>query len=381
MDFELSSDHKLIFETALEFSREHFGPLVEKMEQDDVWPEEIFPLCVQQGFLGAWVPEEYGGAGGDLMTAALVIQAMARVSCAIGLSVGAHMNLCTHNILHNGSEEVKQKFLPRLCSGELIGAMALTEPNHGSDAMAIETSAKRDGDHFVINGSKTFITNGPIADVVVLYTRTQQQEGSRGLTAFVVETSTPGFEVAKKLKKTGFLGSPTGELFFQDLRVPAENILGEENQGYKVIMKGLDVERFILSQFAIAIIEESLAISLEYAKERKQFKQPIANFQLIQAKLADMYVSLNATRLSSYNAGTILEQGRRASLESASALLYGAESAMKTAEEAVQIHGGYGYIKEYPVERLWRDAKLLQIGAGTNEIRRLLIARELLGQR
>lgn len=381
MEFELTSDDKLIFDTALEFSRKHFGPLVEKMEQEDVWPEEIFPLCAQQGFLGAWVPEEYGGSGGGLMTAALVIQAMARVSCAIGLSVGAHINLCTHNIMKNGSEEVKQKYLPRLCSGELIGAMALTEPNYGSDAMAIETSARRDGNHFVINGSKTFITNGPIADVVVLYTRTQPQEGSRGLTAFVVETSTPGFEVAKKLKKTGFLGSPTGELFFNDMRVPAENIIGEENQGFKVIMNGLDVERFILSQFAIAIIEESLSISLAYAKERKQFKQPIANFQLVQAKLADMYVSLNATRLSSYNAGVILEQGRRASLEAASALLYGAESAMKAAEEAVQVHGGYGYIKEYPVERLWRDAKLLQIGAGTNEIRRLLIARELLGQR
>lgn len=381
MNFELSSEHKLVYETTLEFSREHFGPLVEKMELEDLWPEEIFPLCAQQGFLGAWVPEDYGGSGGDLMTAAMVIQAMARVSCAIGLTVGAHINLCTHNIMKNGSAELKHKYLPRLCSGELIGAMALTEPNHGSDAMAIETSAVRDGDNFVINGSKTFITGGPIADVILLHTRTQQQEGSRGLTSFVIETSTPGFGVGKKLRKTGFLGSPTGELFFNDMRVPAENMVGEEGMGFKVIMSGLDIERFIMSQFAIAIIDESLELSLAYAQERKQFEQPIANFQLVQAKLADMYVSLNATRLSTYYAGIKLEQGRRASLESASAVLYGAESAMRAAEEAVQIHGGYGYMKEYPVERLWRDAKLLQIGAGTNEIRRLLIARELLGQR
>lgn len=381
MNFELSSEQKLVFETALEFSREHFAPLVERMEQEDVWPEEVWSLCAQQGFLGAWIPEEYGGSGGDIMSAALMVQALGRVSSAIALSVGAHMNLCAHNIMRNGTEEQKLKYLPKLCSGEWVGAMGLTEPNHGSDAMAIETSARRDGDHYIINGSKTFITNGPIADVVVLYTRTQPEGGSRGLSAFIVETTTSGFEVGKKLKKAGFLGSPTGELFFRDMRVPAENLLGEENQGYKVIMGGLDCERFFITQLAISIIEESLALSLAYAQDRKQFKQPIANFQLIQAKLADMYTSLNAARLSSYNAGALIDKGKRASLEAASSLLYASESAMAAADHAVQIHGGYGYIKEYPVERLWRDAKLLEIGAGTNEIRRLLIARELLGQR
>ncbi|MFZ3208935.1 MAG: acyl-CoA dehydrogenase family protein [Geobacteraceae bacterium] len=381
MNFELSSEHKLIFESTLGFAREHFAPLVEKMEKEDEWPEEIWAMAARQGLLGAWVPEEYGGSGGDFTSAVMILQAIFRVSSAIGLSVGAHLNLCVHNIMRNGTEEQKMKYLPKLVKGEWVGAMGLTEPDHGSDAMGIQTKAVRKGDHYVLNGSKIFITNGPIADVIVVYARTKQDAGSRGLSAFIVETTTPGFNVSKKLKKTGHLGSPTGELFFEDMVVPAENLLGEENNGFRIIMKGLDIERAVLTCAGVALIEESLELSLKYAQERKQFGQPIAGFQLIQAKLADMYTSLTNSRLALYNVCSLIEQGKRASLESAAACLYSAESAVRAADESVQIHGGYGYIKDFPVERIWRDSKLLEIGGGTKEIRRILIAAELLGLR
>lgn len=381
MDFELSSEHQLIYETALAHFRAELAPLVERMEREDAWPDEIWRLCAAPGFLGAAIPEAYGGSGGDYLTAALICTAMTRVSPAAALSVGAHLNLCAHNILRNGTEAQKRKYLPKLASGEWVGALALSEPNHGSDAMGIETTARREGDHFVVNGAKMWITNGPNADVIVLYAKTDPAAASRGITAFVVETDTPGFAVSRKLDKVGMLGSPTGELYFQDMRVPAENVLGAVNEGFKVVMSGLDLERAFFACACVGVIEESLELGIKYAKEREQFGQAIANFQLVQAKLADIFTNLQGARLGAFHALQLIQSGKRASLESAAALLYAAETAMDAVDQALQIHGGYGYTKEFAVERLWRDTKLFEIGAGTNEIRRLLIARELLGRR
>jgi isovaleryl-CoA dehydrogenase len=381
MDFELSDEQQLLYDSALAYFRAELGPLVERMDREDVWPDEVWAICARQGYLGAAIPEAYGGSGGDYMTAALICQAMTRVSPAIALSVGAHLNLCAHNILRNGTEAQRQRYLPRLASGEWVGALGLSEPNAGSDAMGILTTARREGDHYVINGSKMWITNGPNADVMVLYAKTDPEAGSRGITAFIVEADSEGFGVSRKLDKVGMRGSPTAELYFQDLRVQVENVLGVENEGFKVVMSGLDLERAFFACSGLGVMEESLELALRYAQERTQFGQAIANFQLVQAKLADIYTNLQAARLGAYYALGRIQAGHRASLEAAAALLYTAESAMDAADQALQIHGGYGYIKEFPIERIWRDTKLFEIGAGTNEIRRLLIARELLGVR
>ncbi|MFN3430691.1 MAG: acyl-CoA dehydrogenase family protein [Candidatus Sericytochromatia bacterium] len=381
MDFDLSDEQQLLYDSALAYFRAELGPLVERMDREDVWPDEIWSICARQGYLGAAIPEAYGGSGGDYMTAALICQAMTRVSPAAALSVGAHLNLCAHNLMRNGTEEQRQRYLPKLASGEWVGALALTEPDAGSDAMGIRTTARREGDHYVLNGSKMWITNGPNADVLVVYAKTDPDAGSRGITAFILESGMPGFGVARKLDKVGMRGSPTGELFFQDVRVPSSHVLGVENQGVKVVMSGLDLERAFFACSGLGVMEESLEIALRYAQERSQFGQPIANFQLIQAKLADIYANLQAARLGAYHALLRIQGGHRASLEAAAALLFTAENAMDAADQALQIHGGYGYIKEFPIERIWRDTKLFEIGAGTNEIRRLLIARELLGQR
>jgi isovaleryl-CoA dehydrogenase len=381
MDFELDDEQQLLYDTALAFFRAEVGPLVETMDREDAWPEGLWALLASQGYLGAGIPEAYGGSGGDYMTAALICQALTRVSPAVALSYGAHLNLCAHNILRNGTEAQRRKYLPKLASGEWVGALGLTEPDAGSDAMGIRTLARPDGDAFVIDGAKMWITNGPNCDVLVLYAKTTPEAGAKGITAFVVDADTPGFGVARKLDKVGMRGSPTGELFFEGLRVGPDAVLGAVNEGTRVVMSGLDLERAFFAFAGVGLMEEALAIALKYAQEREQFGQPIANFQLVQAKLADIYTTLEASRLGAYAAIAACQAGRRASLEAASALLYSAESAMDAVDAALQIHGGYGYIKEFPIERFWRDAKLFEIGAGTNEIRRLLIARELLGRR
>jgi isovaleryl-CoA dehydrogenase len=377
----LSDEYQMIYDSALEFARKRLAPFVEVMEREDAFPTEVWQLLAGQGYLGAGVPEQYGGSGGDYLSAALIHQAVARVSGAIALSYGAHLNLCTHNILRHGSEEQRRRHLPKPCSGKWIGGLALTEPNAGSDAMGIQMVARRDGTGWILNGFKIFITNGPIADVLVVYAKTTPVAGSRGITAFIVQTGTPGFRVAKSLEKVGMRGSPTGELTFEDVRVPKENVLGEADRGYVVLMGGLDLERAFLAAGALGSMEECLELSLRYARQRAQFGRPIGHFQLIQAKLADMYTRLVTARTYVYEVLKMAQTGERISKEAAAALLFAAESAMEAADEAVQIHGGYGYIKEFPVERIWRDAKLMEIGAGTNEIRRLIIARELLGLR
>ncbi len=381
MDFELPEEYQLAYQSAFEFGQKEIRPHNAEIERTDDFPPWLWKRLAEQGYTGIAIPEEYGGSGGDCMMAALVARGIGRANGAISMSYGAHLNLCAHNILRNGTEEQKQKYLPRLVSTEMIGALGLTEPNAGSDAMGIRTIARPVDGGYVINGSKVFITNGPIADVLVLYTKTRPEAGSRGITAFIFETKTPGYSVARKLQKLGMHGSPTGELVFEDAFVPEENVLGKVNEGYKVVMSGLDIERAFYAVSGIGGIEAALEMSIKYAKEREQFGQPIANFQLIQAKLADMYTDLEAARHMAQRALWLAQQGKRVSKEAAAALLFVARASSRAANEALQIHGGWGYLTDFEVERLWRNARLGEIGAGTNEIRQLLIARELLGMR
>jgi isovaleryl-CoA dehydrogenase len=381
MDFELPEEHQLAYESAFAFARDEIKPHNAEIERTDDFPPWLWKRLADQGYTGIAIPEEYGGSGGDFMMSALVARAIGRANSAISMSYGAHLNLCAHNILRNGTEAQKQKYLPKLASTEMIGALGLTEPNAGSDAMGIQTTARKVDGGYLVNGTKVFITNGPIADVLILYTKTKPEAGSRGITAFIFETKTKGYHVARKLQKVGMHGSPTGELVFEDAFVPDENVLGKVNEGYKVVMSGLDVERAFYAVSAVGGIEAALEISIKYAKEREQFGQPIANFQLIQAKIADIYTDFEAARHMAHRAMWLAQQGKRVSKEAAAALLFVGRAASRAANEALQIHGGWGYLTDFEVERHWRDARLGEIGAGTNEIRQLLIARELLGWR
>ena len=381
MDFELSEEHQLAYESAFAFARDEIRPHNAEIERTDDFPAWLWQRLADQGYTGIAIPEEYGGSGGDFMMAALVARGIGRANGAISMSFGAHLNLCGHNILRNGTEAQKQKYLPRIARAETIGALALTEPNAGSDAMGIQMTARKVDGGYLLNGTKVFITNGPIANVMIVYTKTKPEAGSRGITAFIFETATKGYHVARKLQKLGMHGSPTGELVFEDAFVPDENVLGKPNEGYKVVMSGLDIERAYYAVSAVGGIEGALELSIKYAKEREQFGQPIANFQLVQAKIADMFTDLEAAKHMAHRALWLAQQGKRVSKEAAAALLFVARASSRAANEALQIHGGWGYLTDFEVERLWRDARLGEIGAGTNEIRQLLIARELLGMR
>ncbi|WP_052887917.1 acyl-CoA dehydrogenase family protein [Thermogemmatispora carboxidivorans] len=381
MDFELPEEHRLAYESALQFALREIKPLTAELERSDDFPRWLWQKLADQGYTGIGIPESYGGSGGDFLMAALVARAIGRANGGIAMSFGAHLNLCAHNILRNGTEEQKQRYLPKLAAAEMIGGLALTEPDAGSDAMGIRTTARAVDGGFVLNGTKVFITNGPIADLLIVYAKTKPEAGSRGITAFLFETKTPGYHVARKIEKVGMHGSPTGELVFEEAFVPAENVLGRVDEGYRVVMSGLDLERAFFAVSIVGGIEAALELSLKYARERQQFGQPIANFQLIQAKLADMYTDLEAARLLAHRALWLAQQGQRVSKEAAAALLFTARAQWRAANEALQIHGGWGYTTDFEVERMWRDARLAEIGAGTTEIRQLIIARELLGLR
>ncbi len=386
MDYPFSDHHVMLRESVRNFAAKEIWPIAEEIDAEDAWPEGMWEKLAALGVMGITVDEEYGGAGADLLSAVIVLEELSKASPAVALSWGAHANLCCNNLNHNASDAQKRKYLPPLCTGERIGALGLTEPNAGSDAVSIQTVAVRQGDHYVVNGTKMFITNGSVADTVVLYTKTDRAKGAKGITAFILDTSFPGFSVSKKLKKYGHRGSPTAELVLEDCRIPAENVLGEENRGIHVLMSGLDVERAFYAGEAIGIAEACLELSLKYARERVQFGKPIGAFQLVQAKLADMYTQLEAGRALCYKAVLLADQakgggkGTEVHKLAAASILFNAEMGARIADQAVQIHGGYGYMLEYPVQRFLRDAKLLEIGAGTSEIRRLIIARELLGQ-
>ncbi len=384
----LSDDEAEILHQANRFAEKELYPLAQRMDDEEWWPDEAFPKIGANGYFGVTADPAYGGAGMDIMASGLVLQAFSRWNYALGLSWVAHENLCLHNILRNASEEQKKKYVPGLVDGSLIGALGLTEPGAGSDALgSMRTTAVRDGDHYVLNGSKIYITNGPVADVLLVYAKTDPHKGSQGISAFIVEKDAPGFRVAQKLIKMGFRGSQTGELVFENCRIPAENLLGEENRGVKVVMSGLDLERAMISPICLGIAERALQLSIDYAGQRQQFGRPIASFQMIRSKIADMYVWVESMRLFTYQtlrAASVIgeEDGGRGDIHklTAAGVMYVAETLNKVLNEAVQIHGGTGYIWESEINRLYRANKLLEIGAGTTEVRKMIIADDLLGK-
>lgn len=384
--FRLSADEQHLLEQADNFARRELAPLAERMDNEEWWPPDLMATLGRNGMLGATVGEEYGGAGMSLLEAGLVTQAFARWNPAVALSFVAHDNLCANNIYVNANDDIRRRYLPKLCSGEWIGCLGLTEPGAGSDALgSMRTRAIRDGDVYRITGSKLYITNSPVADVCLLYAKTQPDRGSKGITAFVVDTKTPGFTVAQKLTKMGFRGSPTGELVLDDLVVPVENIVGEEHLGHQVVMSGLDIERAMVAPISVGIAERALALSIEFAKTREQFGRPIAQFQMVQSLIAEMYVDLQAATalcwqvLAECDAIDAADAGRGGiHARSAAAVMFCAEMSNRVLDRAVQVHGGNGYIWETEINRLFRTIKLLEIGAGTTEIRKMIIAGELL---
>ena len=384
----LSSDEQQILDQADHFAQQELYPLAPRMDAEEWWPGEAFPLIGRTGYFGIPVPESHGGAGLDLFTSGLVLQAFSRWNHALALSWVAHENLCLYNIYRNANDAQRQRYLPGLCSGTSIGALGLTEPGAGSDALgSMRTTATRDGDVYRLNGTKLYITNGPVADVLLVYAKTNKDKGAKGISAFIVEKGFPGFKVAQKLTKMGFRGSQTAELVFDDCRVPAANLVGEEDRGVQVVMSGLDLERAMISPICLGICERALQLSIDYARQRQQFGQPIANFQMVRAKLADMYVWTESIRLMTYQglrAANHLEVGGggRGDIHkiSAASVMFAADMMNKVLNEAVQIHGGSGYIWESEVNRLYRAIKLLEIGAGTTEVRKIIISDELLGK-
>ncbi|MBL8382482.1 MAG: acyl-CoA dehydrogenase family protein [Burkholderiales bacterium] len=384
--FGLSEDDRAVLEAADRFARQELAPLARRMDDEEWWPEDVFRRIGSAGFMGVTVPAEFGGAGMDLFASGLVGQAFARWNPAVALSWIAHDNLCVNNIFRNASAAQKARYLPGLCNGTLTGALGLTEPGAGSDAMgSMRTTARRDGDHYVLNGTKIYITNGPVADVLLVYAKTAPERGAKGISAFIVEKDAPGFRVAQKLVKMGFRGSATGELVFDDCRIPAANLVGEENAGVRVVMSGLDLERATVASLCVGIAERAFALALDYAKTREQFGRPIGSFQMVQAKLADMYTWIEAMKtlawrtLAEVNDLEIGGGGRgEAHKITAASILYAGEMSNRVLNEAIQIHGGSGYIWESEINRLFRCIKLLEIGAGTSEVRRVIIAEELL---
>ncbi len=384
--FDLSEDQRIILDAADRYGRERLAPLARRMDDEEWWPDEAFRALGREGYLGITVPTELGGAGLDLFASGLVLQGFSRWNYALGLSWVAHENLCLNNILRNGSREQCERYIPGLSNGSLIGCLGLTEPGAGSDALgSMATTAVRDGDHYVVNGRKLFITNGPIADLCLLYVKTDPARGSQGITALIVEMDSPGVTVAQKLKKMGFRGSQTAELAFDDCRVPVENVVGRENEGVKCVMSGLDLERATIAPICVGMAERALELSIEHAKQRVQFGEPIAHFQMIQSRLAEMSALVDTMRIYNYHALAALNdlppgEGGRGEVHriSATSVMVAADSLNRVLDHAAQIHGGVAYVWETEINRLYRGIKMLEIGAGTTEIRKLIIAKELL---
>jgi isovaleryl-CoA dehydrogenase len=382
----LSNDEMDILAQADRFGQNELYPLAQRMDDEEWWPEAIFPKIGATGYFGITAPETYGGSGLDVFTSGLILQGFSRWNHALALAWVAHENLCLHNILRNANEDQKRKYLPGLCKGTLIGALGLTEPGAGSDALgSMRTTARREGGHYILNGRKMFITNGPVADVLLVYAKTDKDKGAQGISAFIVEKDAPGFKVAQKLVKMGFRGSQTAELVFDECRIPSENLVGGENRGVKVVMSGLDLERSMISPICLGIAERALALALDYSRQRKQFGRSISDFQMVQSMLAEMFVWVEAMRLFTYStlrAANVIgeDEGGRGDIHkiTAAGVMFVAETMNKVLNHAVQVHGGSGYIWESEINRLYRSIKLLEIGAGTTEVRKIIIAGELL---
>ena len=367
----------LLRQTLSQFAAQEIAPRAAEIDRNNEFPNDLWPKLGQLGLLGITIPEEYGGSGMGYLAHAIAIEEISRASASVGLSYAAHSNLCLNQIRLNGTEAQKQQYLPALCSGEHVGALAMSEPSAGSDVVSMRLRAERQGEDFVLNGNKMWITNGPDANVYVIYARTDPEAGSKGITAFIVERDTPGFSRSPKLDKLGMRGSNTCELVFENCRVPATQILGEVGAGVRVLMSGLDYERAVLAGGPVGILQACLDVALPYVHEREQFGQSIGEFQLVQWKLADMYARCSASRAYLYAVCGALDRGEQSRKDAAAVILYTAEAATQSALDAIQLLGGNGYINDYPTGRLLRDAKLYEIGAGTSEVRRMLIGREL----
>ncbi|MDQ2103803.1 isovaleryl-CoA dehydrogenase [Azospirillum isscasi] len=377
LNFDLGESADMLRDSVRSFAADEIAPRAAEIDRTNEFPNELWRKFGDLGVLGITAEEEYGGAGMGYLEHVVAMEEISRASASVGLSYGAHSNLCVNQIRKNGTEEQKRRYLPKLISGEHIGALAMSEPNAGSDVVSMKLRAEKKGDRYVLNGTKMWITNGPDADTLVVYAKTDVNAGPRGITAFLIEKSFKGFSVAQKLDKLGMRGSNTGELVFEDCEVPEENILGGLGRGVNVLMSGLDYERAVLAGGPLGIMQACMDVVIPYLHDRKQFGQPIGEFQLMQGKLADMYTIMNAAKAYVYTVAKACDRGETARKDAAGAILYAAEKATWMALEAIQTLGGNGYINEYPTGRLLRDAKLYEIGAGTSEIRRMLIGREL----
>ncbi len=380
LEFDLGEQADMLRHAVAGFASDEIAPRAAAIDRDNDFPADLWRKMGDLGVLGVTADPDFGGAGMGYLEHVVAMEEISRASASVGLSYGAHSNLCVNQISRNGSKEQKSRYLPKLISGEHVGALAMSEPNAGSDVIGMKMRAERRGDRYVLNGTKMWITNGPDADVMVVYAKTDLQAGSRGVTAFLVERETPGFSVAQKLDKLGMRGSNTGELVFADCEVPEENVMGGVGGGARVLMSGLDYERAVLAAGPIGIMQACMDVVLPYVHDRKQFGQAIGEFQLMQGKLADMYVTLGAARAYVYAVAKACDRGQTTRKDAAGAILFAAERATWMALEAIQCLGGNGYINDYPTGRLLRDAKLYEIGAGTSEIRRMLIGRELFAE-
>jgi isovaleryl-CoA dehydrogenase len=376
-NFDLGESAEMIRDSTRAFAEAEIAPRAAQIDRDNLFPRDLWPKMGALGLHGVTAPEEYGGLGLGYLEHCVAIEEVSRASASVGLSYGAHSNLCINQLTRNGGEQQKQRYLPKLISGEHVGALAMSEPNAGSDVVSMTTRAERRGDHFVLNGAKMWITNGPVADTLVVYAKTDPSAGPRGISAFIVERGMKGFSNGAKLDKVGMRGSDTSELIFQDCEVPEENLLGALGRGVHVLMSGLDYERVVLAAGPLGIMQAAMDVVLPYVHQRRQFGRAIGSFQLVQGKLADMYVTMNAARAYVYAVAKACDRGETTREDSAGAILYAAERATQIALDAMQLLGGNGYVNDYPTGRLLRDAKLYEIGAGTSEIRRMLIGREL----
>ncbi len=377
LHYQLGETYDLLRDSVYQFARTEIAPIAAQIDEHNTFPNHLWRKLGDMGLLGITVGEEYGGANMGYLAHAIAMEEISRASASVGLSYGAHSNLCVNQIYLNGNDRQKRQYLPKLISGEYIGALAMSESNSGSDVVSMQLNARHSGNKYILDGTKMWITNGPDADVLVVYAKTDKQAGSKGITAFLIEKGMPGFRTAQKLDKLGMRGSNTCELVFEQCEIPEEHVLGEVNKGAKVLMSGLDYERTILAAGPVGIMQACLDVVLPYVHERKQFNQAIGEFQFIQGKLADMYTEISACRAYLYAVAKACDNGMVSRKDAAGVILYTAEKATQMALQAIQTLGGNGYINEYPTGRLLRDAKLYEIGAGTSEIRRMLIGREL----